>query len=272
MWSMGEQRRYYSQNGEDYVLWRFFDDKASGFFVDVGAFDGAFLSNSLSFEQQGWSGICVEPTPKFFEYCQSRRPHSVCLNVACVGDDQVTSVDFKVEKLGLTSGIGVDAQDSGLRNLYRSVQTDFDGFDTLTVPARTLNSILGEHLPPGCEIDFISLDVEGAELDVLRGLDLVRYAPKVLVVEANTPEEAALLNTYLVTDNGYIQARAEKWNYFYVRRDQDVDKLRRIKIHCTLEQQTHPVVTSFSLPARTIRPAYGLRSAAKQMLRRLGKS
>ncbi len=58
--------RYYSQYGEDFILWNFFDYKEHGFFIDVGAFDGKHLSNTLSFEEHGWKGICIEPVSEYF--------------------------------------------------------------------------------------------------------------------------------------------------------------------------------------------------------------
>ena len=62
--------RYYSQYGEDFILWNFFDYKEHGFFIDVGAFDGKHLSNTLSFEEHGWKGICIEPVSEYFKLCK----------------------------------------------------------------------------------------------------------------------------------------------------------------------------------------------------------
>ena len=91
---MSVQHRYYSQYGEDYLICAFFQAKRSGVFIDVGAFDGKHLSNTYMLEQQGWTGICVEPHPEFFRRLQQNRPQSHCVNVACVADEKLTTVDF----------------------------------------------------------------------------------------------------------------------------------------------------------------------------------
>lgn len=62
--------KYYSQNGEDFLMWKLFDYIDTGFYIEVGAFDGIHFSNTYSFEKLGWKGICIEPHPKFFPYCK----------------------------------------------------------------------------------------------------------------------------------------------------------------------------------------------------------
>jgi len=76
--------KYYSQNGEDYLLCKFFGQELNGFYVDIGDFDGIYFSNTFSFEQIGWKGICVESNPDIFELCLKNRPNSVCFNDVCI--------------------------------------------------------------------------------------------------------------------------------------------------------------------------------------------
>src|SRR5258705_7614869 len=99
-----EIAEYFSQQGEDALLDRFFQQQPTGFFVDVGAFDGLHLSNTYIFEQRGWRGLCIEPTPMFFEMCVRNRPRSLCINVACVGSER-GPVTFQFEASGIFSGI-----------------------------------------------------------------------------------------------------------------------------------------------------------------------
>ncbi len=219
---MDTRVHFFSQNGEDFLLWRFFRERDRGFFVDVGAFDGGHLSNTLTFETQGWSGICIEPHPEYFGMCQRARPRSICLNVACVGSDALTSVPFYMETLGLLSGLDPN-RDEDVQARYRGRGMEFGGFRQVLVPAATLNSILQEHLAVGHSVDFISIDVEGTELDVLQGLDLEQFRPRVLVVESSTPHARLSLETYLVRSHGYIEARRLIQNGFYVREPGDAD-------------------------------------------------
>lgn len=238
--------KYYSQNGEDFLLCNLFNYKKSGFYVDVGAFDGVHLSNSYSFEQQGWSGICVEPHPAYFQLCKQLRPRAISLNVACVANDEVDTIDFYAEELGLLSGMLGD-RESDVRSRYEERGIQFKGFNRILVPASTLNALLDKYLPPETEIDFISIDVEGTELEVLQGLDLSRFQTRVLVVEANSQDVKDSLDKHLVQLNGYVEARNLGQNIFYAKNSKDIDKIRTISIHCQIEKNLHPLGEKYTL-------------------------
>lgn len=228
---------FYGQHGEDCLLWTFFKGKADGFYVDVGAFDGRHVSNTYAFELRGWRGICLEPHPITFGLLRELRT-AICLNLACVSDETTASVTFYTEPLGLLSGIQGDREDD-VRRRYERRGLQFDGFESITVPAMTLNQILVAHLPVNTPIDFISIDVEGTELAVLQGLDLQRYPARVLVIETNTPADRETMKAYLTT-KGYHFARRRGVNDFYVRDLTDVDRLRGIAIDCQIEGTPHP--------------------------------
>lgn len=240
-------RKYYSQGGEDCLLWALFDKQEEGFFLDVGAFDGIHLSNTFSFEQQGWTGICVEAHPVYAQQCRKNRPGSTCLYAACVAVDGNGRVPFLMEPLGLLSGARANETDD-LEGRYAQRGMKFPGFAKVSVPARTLNSILSEYLPAGTSIDFLSVDVEGTELDVLCGLDLDRFPIRVIVAEANTPEASKELTSYLV-DRGYSQARSIGNNLFFARDPDDVSWLAYARVVCETEKTVHPLGESCTLPS-----------------------
>ena len=205
--------RYFSQHGEDFLLWNFFGYESKGFFVDVGAFDGVHLSNTYSLELQGWTGICIEPNPKYFLLCEKARKNAICLNVACVGTEGIDRVDFNIEDSGLYSGINIDRA-SEIEYFYKKGWgLDFRGFREISVPAMTVDRILEKYLPAGREIDVISIDVEGTELDVLRGLDVDRYKPRILLVEATNDETDKAITEYLAKF-GYVKGRELRINKF----------------------------------------------------------
>ena len=166
--------RYYGQHGEDYILWQVFKDKKSGFFIDVGAFDGIHLSNSYLFELAGWQGPCIEAYPEYFALCQQNRPGSICIHAACLDDKGRETVTFYAERLGFLSSVEGDYEDVARR--YQGRGLEFDGFQKIKVPAMTLDRILVS-LQAQPKIDFVSIDVEGSELKVLQGFDLERYRP-----------------------------------------------------------------------------------------------
>jgi FkbM family methyltransferase len=239
------ERRFYSQNGEDALLWQVFDQERPGFFVDVGAFDGVHLSNTLSFEEKGWDGLCIEAHPGMAKLCSENR-RVRCIHAACVGDSTLRSVSFTIETLGLLSGREVDEDE--LRRRYNGRGLPFRGTQTITVPAVTLNALLNGAPNP----DLLSIDVEGTEMDVIRGLDLDRYRPRTMVIEANNPADGNQMRKYL-RRFGYRQARSLKQNLFFAATRRDVNALRR-PVRCLIEANLHPAGETFTLiEARTPR-------------------
>ena len=237
---------FYSQNGEDYLLWEFFNHKVNGFFIDVGAFDGIHLSNTYSFGNIGWKGICIEPHPEYFPFCKKNRPDSICLNLACVSHDQNENCDFYLEKIGLLSGIGIKDNENDLKQRYLNRGLDYKGIQKVKVQSRSLNSIIKDYLPANCKIDFISIDVEGTELDVLHGLNLSMFAPRVIVIEGNTYEAKKEIIEYMEKFD-YKLARELKVNLFFVRSEKDKCALQDIKINCVIEKQIHPLGIDFTI-------------------------
>jgi FkbM family methyltransferase len=238
--------KYYGQEGEDALLWQIFKSKRDGFFIDAGAFDGKYLSNSFSFELEGWSGICVEAIPEFFEMCRRNRPRSISIHAACVAPGQGSTVQFEREPLGLLSGIRAH-ETPDLEGRYRARGMMFPGFTRIEVPARTLDEILAEHPPPASGIDFLSIDVEGTELDVLRGFDNIA---RVVLVEANTAAQETALRGYMAA-RGYIAARMVGRNLFFVRNAADAAILKTASFTVRTEALEHPLGGRVSLPHAT---------------------
>lgn len=254
--------KYYSQNGEDYLIWNLFNYMETGFFVEVGAFDGKHFSNTYSFEMNGWKGICIEPHPKFFPMCEKNRTNSICLNVACVKDDDIKEVDFLAEEIGLLSGISADEDDVSYR--YSRRKLNFSGFDKIKVKAQTLSHILKTYAPTEA-IDFISIDVEGTELDVLKGFDWKKYSPRVIIVEVNSEDQGNAVSQLLENENKYKFVRKIGANAFYALSDDDKEKLLSVNLNnCILTETDHPLGKEY-----TTRPHHNIRSKLVSILRRV---
>lgn len=239
----GEQnepfRRYFSQHGEDYFLWKFFDYKENGFFIEVGAFDGIHLSNSYSFELEGWTGICIEPG-QYFEACKKNRPNSICINAACVGSNEIKEVTFYEEELGLLSSVEMSSEKKeDIIKRYDNRKLEFSGFRERKIKAQTLNNILEKYNIT--KIDFITIDVEGAEIEVLKGFDLKKHKPKVVILEANDEEHKKELIDYMTVQSGYIFVREVSVNLVFLSNKNDFNKMKDIEISCTIEKQVHPL-------------------------------
>jgi FkbM family methyltransferase len=243
--ALAPMANYFSQQGEDFLLDAFFGFKPSGYFVDVGAFDGVHLSNSYIFEQRGWSGICVEAAPRYFEMCAKNRPGTRCVHAACMAVEG-GPVEFRFERGGLFSGVNANPAD--VAREFASKGIPFDGFEHISVPSCTLNALLGDSVD---EIDFVSIDVEGSEIDVLNGFNLERYRPRVLLMEGNTNAALQALDAYL-GPRGYTRVRSMRWNHFYCRTEADIQKLRSVTGSANLMQVPHPAdptLNPLSFPA-----------------------
>ena len=213
-----------AQFGEDRVLWRVFRGRHSGYFVEVGAYDGVTLSNTYFLEQMGWRGLLVEPIAGLCERAARSRPRSRVIHGACSRRGSSGTAKFTVaQNVPVLSFLQADAEhvDRCLREGAKLVEIE--------VPLITLDNVLmheRQEPPPfggpwtpkkGWCIDVVSIDTEGCELDVLDGFSLERFRPRILVIENDRPAGAAI-EPYLAK-HGYRKFHRQQINDFYVRAD-----------------------------------------------------
>jgi|GEM_PF-593407 len=203
----------YAQNGEDVILARALADVHSGFYVDVGAASPLEASVTRHFYEAGWSGINIEPVPAYIAELQSARPrdHNVA---AAAAEAPGTRVLFVVrEEPGLSTLSERQA---------RIHQGDGHQLEELEVEVVTLDDVLGEVDPK--EIDFLKIDVEGSERDVLEGINLCAWRPRVIVIEASRPNTGIATHQeweHLITSHEYDYASTDGLNRYYVRREDE---------------------------------------------------
>ena len=187
----------YALNGLDKKLAPWLDYRG-GFFVELGANDGVAQSNTLYLEQRlGWSGVLIEPLPELYCACRSYRSRggNRIVNAACVPPDYAGPT-VEIMPAGLMStplGLATDHADIADHLARAQPGRDPAAIPTVQAPARTLTGILDEARAP-TRPDFLSLDVEGAELAVLEGLDFGRYRFRLILVECRG---IGRLETYL---------------------------------------------------------------------------
>lgn len=186
----------------------------NGFFIEAGANDGYTQSNTYFLEKKRrWSGILVEGIPEIYKKCKKKRPKSVVINCALVSNDFLDST-VTMYYANLMSVVEGALKTEELQNEHiksgLEVQ-DLENSYSVIVPARTLESILDE-IPDLPNIDFFSLDVEGYELDVLKGLNLTKYRPKYILVEARFFEE---VNSFLEDNNYEIIEKLSYHDFLY---------------------------------------------------------
>ena len=161
----------------------------SGVFIEAGGNDGYTQSNTYYFEKfKNWRGILVEPIPELFEKCRNERKNSEVFSYALVSSEyegsKVTMTFSNLMSLvdGARKSIAADNS-----HIERGAEIQDISTYKVDVPARTLSQIIdGTNFT---EIDLLSLDVEGYELQVLKGLDFSRHAPKFMLIEATFRDE-----------------------------------------------------------------------------------
>lgn len=179
----------YSQYSEDLIVDVLLGCSLDGCYIDIGANDPELLSNTHRFYMRGWRGINIEPEPNLFQKLSEGRPLDVNLNVG-VGAEISILKFYRLEPSTLLSFDPAVA-----RHNLRSIGAKALG--EVILPVVTITSILDEHLN-NRDIDFMSIDVEGSELEVLRGNDWQRYRPRLILIEINHrgKEIQSYLNTH----------------------------------------------------------------------------
>ena len=193
--------RAFPPNQEQELIRQFFGDKP-GFFVEVGANDPHARSQTYHLEQKGWTGLLIEPQPDLADALRANRRAKV-FAVAC--SDPAHDGD--------TLTLHVAGPLSSLNRERMAPGTVPDG--TIAVPVRTLDRVLAEGgAQPG--FDFLSIDVEGHELEVLSGFDARRWRPRLILLEDHVEN---LAKHRAVRAMGYRLIRRYENNGWYVPED-----------------------------------------------------
>lgn len=176
--------KFYGQFKQDeYVYNTFFKNKKEGFYIDIGAHDGVSGSNTYFFENIGWDGVCIEPTPYVFKQLEKNRKCEK-LNIAL--NDKVGYMDFMVLSgyTQMLSGLVENYDLKHLKRINNEMSIEYKGLkgkkEIIKVKTKTFNSL---NIPK--EIDFISLDVEGSEYSILKSIDFNEKKIKVITIENN---------------------------------------------------------------------------------------
>jgi FkbM family methyltransferase len=165
----------YSQEGEDIVLKRVFGAKENGFYVDVGAHHPKRFSNTYIFYKQGWQGINIEPNPEMFELFKKHRSRDINLNCG-IGQNSTSLNYYMFDEPALNT-----FESEVLKS--RLTETSYKHNKTLIVEVKTLAQVLSQYVSFGKIIDFLTVDVEGFDLEVLKSNDWFSFRPKWVLVE-----------------------------------------------------------------------------------------
>lgn len=185
--------KFIAQKGQDeWVIDTIFNYKTNGYFVDLAATDGISINNTLLLERDlNWNGICIEPNPTFYNKLKANRKSIITDMV--VDKFNNVEIDFRIDN-GELGGI-VD-EDTDNNNKYRSNQ--LKTANIIKLKTKTLEYVLDYFNAPKI-IDYLSLDVEGAEERILSNFPFHKYTFLAMTIERPTPELEKIL-----FDNDYV--------------------------------------------------------------------
>jgi FkbM family methyltransferase len=180
----------FSQAGEDVVLQRYFLSKKEGFYVDIGAYHPYLLSNTYLFYLQGWNGINIEPRRGSKQLFDKYRPRDINL------------------EMGVFDTVGIypfyeDCEATNSRFEFSDNTVLLNKQEEYSVPTEKLANIFKNFVPKGTNIDFLSIDTEGAEFLILKSNNWTEYRPHVILVEQNFNSSSFKKFNELLLKEGY---------------------------------------------------------------------
>jgi len=188
---INQNDNFFSEAGQDMLVKNnFFKNQKSGFFVEIGAFDGIVGSNCYHFEKfMNWQGIAVEASPLQFEKLKKNR-NCKLMNVAIGSENK--QVEFYEVAEGFTQMSGIN--NSNFKNSFERIKKNSNSkINKINIKCKTFENLI----PNDQIIDLISIDIEGNEFDVLKSIDFGKYKIKVIIIENNVPNELSYLNFFL---------------------------------------------------------------------------
>lgn len=202
-----------SQLGQDlHLISEIYPDKTDGFFIEMGAADGKTLSNTYLLEKKyNWKGLCIEPNPTYHtQLFENRNCHK---STALCHDKSGVEIDFVLADL--LSGIREDI------DCHKYVLSN----QNIKLMTTTLTEILDSIEAP-IYIDYFSLDTEGSELNILKGLDMDKYKFGYLSIEHNFQPRRDDIRDFLIS-KGYLFYRQNNFDDDYISKEV-LESLRKI--------------------------------------------
>ena len=166
------KKKSYSLDGEDLFLEKYFKEKSSGFYVDVGCHNPIYLNNTFLLHKKKWKGINIDTSQFSIDLFNYMRPNDLNYNCAISNKDEDVKLYFQKD-FSLLNTIQIDHAKKFMQGNIKEK----------TIKAFTLDKILNESIYKNSKIDFLDIDLEGADLKALEGLSLDKFKPEIICVE-----------------------------------------------------------------------------------------
>ena len=239
------------RHGEDFLILSAFAGQKRGFYIDVGAFDGVYGSNTWALAQSGWSGICVEPAPEVFPHLTRNRPSALCVEAASGVDDGMAtlSMDPTMQFRSLHSMERVTKEYEDAIE-FRGLESQ--SFSSVDVDVVALNGLL-RRTRGFRKIDLLNIDADCVAHEMFSGLDLDCYTPRLIVV-SSADESIHKGATDRLENAGYSLCRTIHESMFFAAELALAKRVRTTAINCFLPRNLHPFgLTHTRLPMRNDR-------------------
>lgn len=207
----------FSQKGEDLILEQILGKKKNGFYIDIGAHNPNIFNNTKRFYQKGWQGINIEPNPRLIKefFKQRHRDINLCIGI---GKTSGSSTFFEFIADGLSTFSKTEAD--------KNVQLGYKIKQILEIPICTLAEVIQKYVKS--KIDFISIDTEGLDLEVLESNNWEKFRPTVVCIETRdfnsmitgkkNSNKKNLINSLMIK-NGYIEYYDNGLNTIYFSKE-----------------------------------------------------
>lgn len=190
-------RLSYSQEGEDLILSRFFEGKNKGFYVDVGAHHPQRFSNTYYFYLQGWRGINIDAMPGSMDIFLKTRSNDINLEFPIADSKQILTY-YKFNEPALNGFSEEMSKPRNGLNQYKIISKQ-------ELETYTLTEVLDKYLPQNQTIDFLTVDVEGLDYQVLKSNNWKKYRPRLVLAEDLSVSSLNGIDESLVTSFMYEQ-------------------------------------------------------------------
>ena len=196
------------QFGQDIIAYFCLKNKKNGFYIDIGAYDGINLSNTYIFEKLGWDGFCVEASPKTFEALKKNRKCDLYNYDVC--SKNIGKTSFLISR---ADGLNVLEYHNTTEHKKRIERESDNNMEYIEVDTITFEELMSNYKNIN-HIDFMSLDIEGGELDVLRSIDFDKYSFGLITVEYNENYNEIL---ELMNSKGYKKLMDNHWDLIFIK-------------------------------------------------------
>lgn len=187
----------FAKSGLDLQVFQMLQQKKTGFFVDIGSHHPILANNSFFFSLRGWRGICVDPNPEFSNLYRKKRPKDLFLNIG-ISSQSNTQLNYYKLKKGLSARNSFSEEYIYSNKLQESIE------EIIPVKVMSLKEVFDKYLKVD-KIDFLSIDCEGLDFEVLKSNDWEKYRPKIVCIETHGTLQNDLISesTIFMAKHGY---------------------------------------------------------------------